>query len=211
MSDTARKIVYLIASGPTAWEDGQRVQGNTDLPLHEEGTQRVRSAIDDWLPEQRLRTVHAAPDEASRQTAALVAQRLGAAKVKPIEELAEMNLGLWQGLTEAELQDRYPKVFGRWRAEPAKVSVPEGESFEELVDRVAGALDRLIGRSDKEAVVLVLRPVVLKLCGAWLGGADPAAPFTLQTQTPPPVQRFEISKRAWRDRRPRRRKKRISA
>jgi broad specificity phosphatase PhoE len=166
--------VYLIASGTTSWQEAGRLQGHIDLPLSEAGLRGAEAVAQTWLAENGdpLRSpgvVYCGEDEASVQTAGLLARGI-AARVKPLAELGEMNVGLWQGLTRKELEERYPTAFGQWEEDPGRVSIPEGETLAELAARLGKGLKRAIGRGGEPVVVLVLRPIALRLCAALLGG-----------------------------------------
>lgn len=158
---------HLIASGRTAWQEQGRLQGDADLPLADAGRDElVHLAAETTLPPVRL--IHCGPDEASRSTAKLFAATIGA-KVKPAAALAEMKLGLWQGLRAGELIERYPTAYRQWTTDPAGVAVPGGETLQQTAERIQQGAIRLIQRTEDDAVVLVLRPIVLGLCALWLG------------------------------------------
>lgn len=183
--------VALIASGRTDWQQSGRVQGNTDLPMNADALSVVgEQAARHELP-RPVRTIHCAPDEASRQTADLYAARLGEAKVKPVTGLAELDLGLWQGLTEQQLSDRYHRVYAQWRSDPSQVSVPEGEPLTDAADRLTANFAKLMPRSTGEPLVVVLRPLTLNLCAAWLAGLPVAS--HLFDDNPQPVRILRLT------------------
>lgn len=208
MASTPPATVYLVASGSTVWEQDERLQGNTDLPLSPEGTERVaRAAAHQPLPEQ-LRVIYTAPDEASRQTAAALAAEAHA-RVRPIEELEEMDLGLWQGMRQTELADRYAKAFGQWQTEPGSVAIPEGESLQDAADRVRKVFNRLLDRHGDEPFAVVLRPILLGLARRYLRGE---ALDKWRGEVPEQlVERVEVARPARSGARPRRPKRRKSA
>jgi len=208
MASTSPATVYLVASGPTVWQRDERLQGNTDLPLSPEGTDRVaEAAAHQPLPDE-LRVVYTAPDEASRQTAAALAAEAHA-RVRPIEELEEMDLGLWQGMRQSELADRYAKAFGQWQTEPASVAIPQGESLQDAADRVRKVFDRLLDRHGDEPFAVVLRPILFGLARRYLRGESLDK---WRGETPEQlVEQVEVARPARSNARPRRQKRRKSA
>jgi len=50
--------------------------------------------------------------------------------------LAEMDYGAWEGKTMAAIQQAYPYMLERWRADPTDMRPPGGESPEELRERL---------------------------------------------------------------------------
>ncbi len=168
-------MFYLIASGATAWQEAGRLQGLADMPLSAGGLASAEAAAAAWQAgamRARPKAVYCAGDEASRATAAAFAARSGC-KVKELEELREVDVGLWQGLTEAELEERYPTAFGQWVENPTRVAIPGGEPLAEAVERLAGVVGKLLGRGGERTVVMVLQPVMLRLAMAMLGGTLP--------------------------------------
>lgn len=103
--------------------------------------------------------IHCGPDEASRETARILAEKTDARVLRPDAALAGMNLGLWEGLLEGELEERFPTCFRQWRDDPAPVTPPEGEPFAGMASRLSEALSRLASRARGKAVAFVLRPI----------------------------------------------------
>ncbi|MHB1156840.1 MAG: histidine phosphatase family protein [Phycisphaerales bacterium] len=193
--------VILIATGPTEWETtgssspapgsgapgnsaaSHRVQGNTDLPLSADGLTGVEQqamahpllpgqlpGAGALLPGAGIRWIYCSPDEASVQTGAIFARAFDG-RIKPIEELAEMNLGLWQGLMCDSVAERYAKSYECWNQSPDAVSIPDGETLEQAAERMKHAVGRLLRKADADQpLVLVLRPIMRGLCRRWLTG-----------------------------------------
>ena len=67
----------------------------------------------------------------------------------------EQHFGDWQGRSRAEIQARFPEEDRRFWLGPARHAPPGGESFADLYDRVAPAIDALAGRWIGRDVVVV--------------------------------------------------------
>jgi broad specificity phosphatase PhoE len=163
--------VLLVRTGQTQWEQAGRIAGSSDVPLSPEGQESARQAAIE-LGEVRLGTIFCGTDEASNATAQELAKATGA-KVKPIDALDEVHLGLWEGLRESELEEKCPKAYRQWIEDPAAVQVPEGESMEDARGRIMDGLCRVLdkAKTDNGATGVVLRPVALALVGCELSGA----------------------------------------
>lgn len=164
--------VVFFRSGRTDWDVEGRIAGSTDLPLAAVGLSEV-DADAKALGPATLSAVLCGPDEASRVTATVVARAAGGSpKIKPIVELSEICLGLWEGQLRTELSRKCPSVCRQWKEDPGAVIVPEGETFLEAQDRVATALRKALSRSAGDgAVAVVLRPIALGLALCWIDGA----------------------------------------
>ena len=169
---TPHHIVHLLPSAATDWQAQERVQGNLDLPAGVAGLEAIKAIAEQWRPDPRPRVIYTAPDEASRETAAVYAPLLSGAKIKCLEELREMNLGLWQGLPYAEMKERYPTAFSQWRQDPSKVTAPHGETIADVSLRLKAVITRLVEKAGRDPSAFVLRPVSLMLVMAWLSGEE---------------------------------------
>ena len=153
--------LLVVRSGRTDWDEGGRLQGATDLPLAETGGAGVEAVVGDLRrddAELKLDAVLHAPDEASVATAKVLTAALGG-KARRLAGLAGASLGLWEGLRESELLDRYPTAYKQWREDPASVNPPEGETFVAAQARVLGALAKALDKSGGKRVGVVLRPL----------------------------------------------------
>lgn len=104
-----------------------------------------------WVTSQLRRT---------RQTADAIGLACGAASKLPpalvVEpDLAEQHFGQWQGLTHAELAARGDGATHRFWLAPADAVPPGGESFQQLVERVVRAVNRLTARFAARDIVAV--------------------------------------------------------
>lgn len=161
MAKTSTHRLLLVRSGPTDWDTLGRVQGAADLPLSASGEEAVKTSLVP-LANTKLDAVLSAPDEASRQTAKLLAAATGAKKVVVVADLADMGLGLWEGLRYDELESRYCRAGRLFLDDPSGVLAPEGEELEAFAAKVVAGLGRSVGkRKSGEAVGVVLRPLAL--------------------------------------------------
>ncbi|MBZ0173568.1 MAG: histidine phosphatase family protein [Phycisphaerales bacterium] len=164
--------VLLIRSGATAWDETEHLSGLADLPICEAGL--ARFVIDPGtVVENEPRSVLSANDQASVQSAGLVAKALGC-KVKACSGLRDVDLGLWQGLRMDEIRERSPKVYKQWCDDPLSLKPPEGEPLrvaqERLIDEMIRAIERAArgAKSHTPVVAVVLRPVAMALVRAKL-------------------------------------------
>ncbi|MCL4220126.1 MAG: phosphoglycerate mutase family protein [Phycisphaerales bacterium] len=161
--------LLLIRSCATEWDDCGRLVGSSDLPLCESGRGRLEQALDAMGPID-LDLVFSSPDESSVQIAELVAGSTNA-RVRVVESLADIHLGLWEGLQADQLAERYPTAFRQWQADPGSVQVPGGESFhgarERIVDGLVRAMEKSRARNTRIGVVV--RPMAWAVLRCWLG------------------------------------------
>jgi broad specificity phosphatase PhoE len=171
MAKAAVTQVMLIRSGRTAWDDEGRLQGRADLPATESGLAARAAELREWVEHNDTlpAAVYAPADEGAIATAETAAAAFEARRHKPLDGLASIHMGLWEGLTAEDLEDRHPKNFKSWREHPATVNVPEGEPVVEFEERVLNALLKLVEKHPKNAFALVLRPLEFAIVDRLLG------------------------------------------
>ncbi len=162
--------LLLVRTGETEWERDGRIAGHTDVPLSEGGRRAVADIARQFQGE-RIGTVYCGPDEASVATADEIAAATGA-RVKSVPCLAEIDLGLWEGIRCKELEEKCPRAYRQWMDDPSVVQVPEGESVEEAQERILNGLAKVLdkAKTDQGAIAVVLRPVAMGLVGCALNG-----------------------------------------
>jgi broad specificity phosphatase PhoE len=159
---------WLVRHGESTWNATRRFQGGLDAPLSPRGRSQAEALAAELAP-IRFDALYTSPLTRARDTAAACSAVLG---LEPMEDddLREVGLGDWEGLTLdtvlAQDRDRYE----RWLRAPVDHSPPGGEPMAALATRVRGALDRLVARHPAGRVLVVSHGGAIGsvLCG-WLG------------------------------------------
>lgn len=187
--------LLLVRTGRTEWDDTGRLQGGTDLPLSEAGCADLARAMDGHLRHAGSPTITTAlhaPDEASTQTARMLTE-LGGGKAKSVTGLGAMKLGLWEGLLETELMDRYPTSYRQWRENPALVNPPEGETLLDTQLRLVQTLLKSTERAAGKTLAVVLRPLEFGLVRATLAGR-PTSDLWTMIEDGPATERLSVAR-----------------
>ena len=143
--------ILLARHGETDWNRELRFQGRADPALNELGRRQARE-LADRLAGLGVDAVYTSPLARARETAEIVAERIGA-PVEVDEELSEVDVGEWQGLTRAEIEERFPEAFRRWIAHGP--GWEQGETYEQMTERIGRALDRIARRHPRGTVLVV--------------------------------------------------------
>jgi phosphoserine phosphatase len=175
--------VVLIHAGPTHWDDEDRLVGNHPLPLTDQAQASIRHIVD-GLQMTVSAVYRFSKNEACDQAARIVASRF-ALRPRDNAALEEVNLGLWQGLTRSELHFRFPSVFPEWEQNPLAINPPDGEPLAEAIERLRGAMKRILRRNRGEKVALSLRPMSMQIAyGLLRGQNDPSIAGHLHNASP---------------------------
>src|SRR5579859_5454316 len=162
----------LLRHGQTPMSVQKRYAGRTDVPLTETGLAQAAAAAK-RLASAGLDAIVASPLQRTVQTAEAVAAVTGVAVVTD-DGFRETDFGVWDGLTFAEVRERWPSELTAWLADPA-VAPPGGESFADVSSRVEGALRRVLAGYQGQTVLIVSHVTPIKtLVAAALLAPPPA-------------------------------------
>lgn len=164
--------VALIPCGVTDWRQKGRLLGRVELELTPDGEAQCTTWGEALRPARLHRLFHA-PDELSKTTAERIGWRLNL-PVKALDDLVEVDLGLWTGLTEGELKKRYAKAHRQLVEAPLNVSPPDGESFSDAARRLRACLKKRIRPNGKVGIGLVMRPLAFAMARSVLEGVASA-------------------------------------
>jgi probable phosphoglycerate mutase len=137
-----RTAFWFLRHGETDWNAQGLSQGRTDIPLNQVGVlQAERAAL--TLRASRIAAVVASPLARARRTAEIVAEPLGL-PVALDDDLAEVNFGEQEGRPMGDWYDDW--IAGTYTPRG-------GESFQQLLDRAVGAVNRALARRGPVLVV----------------------------------------------------------
>lgn len=129
-------VVTLVVwrHGQTAYNIERRFQGQSDVPLNDAGLRQAAEAAR-YLAVLRPSAIFSSDLSRASVTAAALA-RLTGLSVQLDKDLRERSGGSWEGLTEAEIRERFPAERATW-------TPPDGEPAQAVTDRASAALERI--------------------------------------------------------------------
>jgi ribonuclease H / adenosylcobalamin/alpha-ribazole phosphatase len=169
-------VTLLLRHGQTPMSVQKRYAGRSDVPLTELGVQQAAAAAKRLAP-AGLAVIVTSPLQRASRTAEEVAAVTGA-PVLVDPGFRETDFGAWEGLTFAEVQERWPAEVTRWLGDPA-VAPPGGESFAEVSERVTDALHRVLAGRERQRVLIVSHVTPIKTLVAAALFAPPAAMYRM--------------------------------
>jgi broad specificity phosphatase PhoE len=146
--------LVLVRHGETDWNQESRWQGQADVPLSESGEAQALRLAQRFLTERRrLHAIYASDLQRAFRTAEILGSALG---IPPIQESGwrEMDIGVWSGLTTAEVIARHAEEWERLRAGE---DLPRGggETFAQFQGRLVEATKRLIEKHAGEQIAII--------------------------------------------------------
>jgi broad specificity phosphatase PhoE len=153
--------LIVVRHGETAWNRERRFQGRQDVPLSADGRLQAEAVARALTPESPA-AVYTSPLRRARDTAMIIAEPHGLA-VTQEPAFIELSFGAWEGLTVAQVQQRFPDLYARWRGDPHTVRFPAGEDLDAAGARVRAGLDGLQALHADRTVIAVTHSVIARL------------------------------------------------
>jgi probable phosphoglycerate mutase len=159
--------LFLARHGETDWNAAGRWQGQTDVPLNEQGRAQARE-IALRLRSEGIRSIATSDLLRARATAEIVAEELGLVVDHVHPDLRERRFGCFEGLTREEVAARHPEAWQRYVDDPGPAP-PGGESREELLARLLPAVSEAAARLEGRLLVVMHGGSMRALLAAHVG------------------------------------------
>jgi probable phosphoglycerate mutase len=171
----------LLRHGETPLTPQKRFSGSggTDPSLSDVGREQAERVAAALARRGTVQEILASPLTRTRETAAAVAERLGL-DVTVEDGLRETDFGAWEGLTFAEVRERYPDDLNTWLSDPDAEPTGGGESFAATATRIAATRDKLVAAYAGRTVLLVTHVTPIKTFVRLALGAPPESLFRME-------------------------------
>ncbi|MFE5322917.1 histidine phosphatase family protein [Paenibacillus sp. NPDC056579] len=154
--------LYLTRHGETEWNVEKRLQGHKDSSLTPRGVLQAA-----WLGEMlypvSFHCIYSSSSERARRTAEIIRGK----KTAPVlicDQLREIHMGDWEGMTGSRIQDRVPdEYYSFWNTPHLYQPTNGGETFFELYDRVVPWLNGKLSEHQGQCLLIVTHAITLKL------------------------------------------------
>jgi broad specificity phosphatase PhoE len=165
--------LVLVRHGETAWHAENRYAGSADIPLNEHGREQAEQ-LATWAKTAGLDALWTSPLARALQTAAPVA---ATARLEPRADprLREVAFGEGEGLTRAEMRQRFPEAYAAFVVDPVASYLPGGEDPVAAVARASACLTDIAAAHPTGRVLVVTHSTVIRLLLCQLLGIPLAA------------------------------------
>jgi broad specificity phosphatase PhoE len=153
--------LVLVRHGETVWHAENRYAGVSDIELTGRGYEQA-AQLASWAGGAGLAAVWSSALGRARVTAGPSAVNAG---VEPQvdERLRELDFGQGEGLTSAEMHDRFPEARAAFERDPAAHPLPGGEDPYKAADRFVAALHEISGQHRDQRVLVVAHTTAIRL------------------------------------------------
>lgn len=152
--------LFLIRHGQTDWNLLGKYQGQTDIPLSDEGMRQTALLVQHF-PADTLDVVYTSDLQRAWMTAAPLAEKFSA-PIHAEEALRELHFGAWEGLTYQEIAEGWPQEVDNLFGAPEKLQIPEGETFLALQQRAMAKIREIRAANEGKHVAVVAHGAITK-------------------------------------------------
>ena len=157
--------IHLIRHGLTNENLNGQYIGSTDVPLSDEGINRLRKLKNEFTY-PKADKLFSSPLLRCKQTANLLYPDNEIVKV---DGLAECNFGEWEGKTALDLKNN--EKFTQWLSNSSEVAPDGGESMNEFTTRILVSFEKLvediIKNNYKDTVIVTHGGVIMTILAAY--------------------------------------------
>lgn len=153
--------IYITRHGQTEWNTQKRFQGHQDSPLTKLGAKQA-AWLGDSLANVAIDRIYASSSGRAVHTAEIIKGERNI-PIERSDAFKEINLGIWEGITQEEAQSNDPIAFDRFWRDPEAFEVQDGETFREVAARAISELRELQRENVGKSILIVTHTVVVKL------------------------------------------------
>ena len=166
-------MFYLVRHGEIESNIKKVYAGWSDEPLTERGVRQAEKA-GELLKDKGIDALYCSPLRRAVQTAEIIGGIIGKTPILE-KNFKEMRLGLWEGLSEDEIESRYPEEWGIWNTRPAELRLDGRETLEALQERVLKGVRRRsseVGGQRSGKAVVVTHVAIIRVIVLYSQGRD---------------------------------------
>ena len=132
--------IYITRHSKTIWNMEKRLQGRKDSPLTHEGIENAK-ALKTYLTNQSFDFIFSSPILRAYSTAQII---FDSYDIIQDERLAEMNFGIFEGRKITDILNTDFELYDQLWHDPARFTrIPEGESYDEVIERAQSFIEDL--------------------------------------------------------------------
>ncbi|HXG83411.1 MAG TPA: histidine phosphatase family protein [Pyrinomonadaceae bacterium] len=166
--------LIIIRHGETVWNLEGRKHGQLDSPLTALGIRQAK-ALAQRMTEESFAALYSSDLGRAVETAEIIAARTNHEIIFD-RRLRERNFGVFQGLTDEEVIEKYPLEHQAREADKINYVIPGGESLKRYSTRVVNCLEEVAARREGQSVALVTHGGVTDSWFRYIFDIPPDAP-----------------------------------
>lgn len=154
--------LIFVRHGQTEWNRIERFRGRYDVPLNSTGLEQARKAAQRLAKRWNPVAIYSSPLSRAAQTAEVIARAYDQEAI-PDGGLVDIDYGAWQGMSPAEVREKWPEQITAWYERPELAEIPGGETLQQVRERAMAAVFQAVEQHTGQTIVMVSHTVVNRL------------------------------------------------
>nr|WP_320022905.1 histidine phosphatase family protein [uncultured Draconibacterium sp.] len=153
--------ITIIRHGETLWNVQKRIQGQRNSKLSENGITQAE-LVAKALAKREFNVLVSSDLGRAIETAKIINKQL----LLPHEynaNLRERSFGIFEGKNFAEIEEKYPEEFLRYKERNPEFVVPGGESIQQMYKRITSEIESVARKFKDQKVLIVSHGLVLEM------------------------------------------------
>jgi broad specificity phosphatase PhoE len=138
-------MLYLVRHGQSIGNMNKRYCGITDVELSEVGKIQSKRAGTN-LKRFNISQIYASPLKRAYETARIISGEINV-ELSIVDCIKEINFGIFENMTWEEMLKDYKSETDNWIDQGFEYKFPKGESYLDIIDRIADFMDNINGNS----------------------------------------------------------------
>lgn len=156
------KLIF-IRHGQTDWNVQGKIQGSYDSELNDTGIKQANELSEKLLNlNYKFSKIYSSPQKRALKTAEILSKSCNVDYIS-VKDLQEMNMGKWEGLSWKEVEYKYPNEYKEWYLNRRYTKTPDGESYQDMLERVLKAINKIIKENTNDVVIVSHSAVIMCL------------------------------------------------
>jgi alpha-ribazole phosphatase/probable phosphoglycerate mutase len=153
--------VYIIRHGLTESNKKKIYAGWKDDSICVEGINKLLK-IGKKLKKFNINKIFSSPLNRAIQTAEVMNTFLNTT-IEIEDDLREMKMGKWEGLSEYDVADKFPEEWGLWNTRPSQLKLKGRETLHELQMRAINAVKKISDNSNYSRILIVTHVAIIRI------------------------------------------------
>lgn len=153
--------LFLVRHGQTDWNIKGKIQGSCDIELNVTGIKQAEELSSKILKDKyKFSKIYSSLQRRAVKTAEILSKVTNVEYIS-MKGLEEINLGEWQGLSWAEVKEKYPAEYKEWYINRRYTKPPKGESYQDMLQRVLISIHKIIDENCDDVVIVTHGAVIM--------------------------------------------------
>ncbi len=147
--------VYLLRHGQTDWNVAKRWQGSTDIQLNDIGVKQAEEAATRFV-DTKISSIYTSHLGRAINTAEVIRNIAfdKSVEINIENDIAEIRLGEWEGLTYSEVEEKYSDDYKRWVINHTEVIGYGVENYNDLQQRAFNVFSKICSENSEDLLIV---------------------------------------------------------